>query len=511
MDKSKMLVIGIDGACWPLINEWIEEGDLPNIKNLRDNGTWGDMRSCIPPVTFPAWKCYSTGKNPGKLGVFWWEYLDIENKRSIIPNSHSFDSKEVWDYLNNAGYSTGVIGMPSTYPPKKVKGFMVSGGPDAGVKDFTYPKSLEKDLAEEFDYTTRPEFVGGIKENSEDYVEKAINQIKLNFEISKYLLGREELDFLQICSFEANGPLQHFFYNEEPTKRAWKVIDKYIGELKDKFEYIVIHSDHGTSPMTKQFFINCWLEQEGYLVRKRNFWEYLTKLGFNRENIMYMTNKLRINNVLKNIGLFKSLFEQIPTQKGLFGEKEGKAIFQKVNWRKTKLVGSAQGPLYLNKSIMDEDEQEKLKDEVIEKLNSFYDPETGKKPVEKVYRKEDIYHGKYTENAPDLVALDSDEYHNKGGVGKNVMFSESKWKGNNALNGLFLISGKGIKKGKRVNIDIYDLAPTLLHIFNTPIPTDLDGKVIGDAFDQIGEIIYQDSKAQREKRVIGDIARRGGL
>ena len=113
MNKINMLVIGIDGACWPLIIKMIDAGELPNIKNLRENGVWGDMKSCIPPITYPAWKCYSTGKNPGKLGVFWWEYLDIEKQRSIIPNSQSFNSKEVWDYLNEYNIKTGIIGMPT--------------------------------------------------------------------------------------------------------------------------------------------------------------------------------------------------------------------------------------------------------------------------------------------------------------------------------------------------------------------------------------------------------------
>ena len=155
MDKVNFLVIGIDGACWPLISELIDSGKLPNLKKLRENGVWGDMKSCIPPITCPAWKCYSTGKNPGKLGVFWWEYLDIKNKKSIIPNSRSFDSKEVWDYLNDKGYKTGIIGMPTTFPPNKVNGFMISGAPGAENKGYTYPDTDENGkflmpLAEDF-------------------------------------------------------------------------------------------------------------------------------------------------------------------------------------------------------------------------------------------------------------------------------------------------------------------------------------------------------------------------
>ena len=57
-----------------------------------------------------------------------------------------------------------------------------------------------------------------------------------------------------------------------------------------------------------------------------------------------------------------------------------------IDWDKTKIVGSAQGPLYINSSIMTGNEITNLKEEIITKLESFKDPETGKNPIKKVYR-----------------------------------------------------------------------------------------------------------------------------
>ena len=62
----KAIVIGLDGASFKLIKPWIEEGVLPNIRKVIEKGVYGDMRSCLPPVTAPNWKCYSTEKNPGE-------------------------------------------------------------------------------------------------------------------------------------------------------------------------------------------------------------------------------------------------------------------------------------------------------------------------------------------------------------------------------------------------------------------------------------------------------------
>ena len=69
MKKLKVLVIGLDGATYNLINPLMESGKLSTIEKLMATGCHGDLESSIPAVTFPAWKCYSTGKNPGKLGV----------------------------------------------------------------------------------------------------------------------------------------------------------------------------------------------------------------------------------------------------------------------------------------------------------------------------------------------------------------------------------------------------------------------------------------------------------
>lgn len=84
---TKIIVIGIDGATWNVIDPLISEKKLPIIARLIKNGVRGDLETCIPHVTFPAWKCYSTGKNPGKLGVYWFMMPDIEKKKFIIYNS----------------------------------------------------------------------------------------------------------------------------------------------------------------------------------------------------------------------------------------------------------------------------------------------------------------------------------------------------------------------------------------------------------------------------------------
>ncbi|MBT4335552.1 nucleotide pyrophosphatase, partial [bacterium] len=82
---QKVIVIGLDGGSWNYIQKWIDEDKLPTFKKLQTQGTWGIQESQLPPVTSPNWKCFSTGLNPAKLGVYWWENVDVANRKIYIP------------------------------------------------------------------------------------------------------------------------------------------------------------------------------------------------------------------------------------------------------------------------------------------------------------------------------------------------------------------------------------------------------------------------------------------
>ena len=65
---KKLLVIGLDGTPPELL---FGMGDrLPNISKLMEKSMWGPLKTCIPPVTNPAWQCMMSSKDPGELGVY---------------------------------------------------------------------------------------------------------------------------------------------------------------------------------------------------------------------------------------------------------------------------------------------------------------------------------------------------------------------------------------------------------------------------------------------------------
>ena len=68
--KSRVILLGWDGATWDLILPWVEEGKLPGIGRMMEQGTWGTLLSTIPPISPAAWTTIFTGVNPGKHGIF---------------------------------------------------------------------------------------------------------------------------------------------------------------------------------------------------------------------------------------------------------------------------------------------------------------------------------------------------------------------------------------------------------------------------------------------------------
>ena len=74
------------------------------------------------------------------------------------------------------------------------------------------------------------------------------------------------------------------------------------------------------------------------------------------------------------------------------------------------------------------------------------------------------------------------------------------------MNGIFICCGKNIKKGRQISgAKMIDIAPTILYAFGLPIPTDMDGKVLVDIFEEDflkrNPIKYEEIKPQKEKKI----------
>jgi len=512
---TKVLVIGLDGGTWNLIEPLAKEGKLPTIADLMKNGSYGDLKSTIPYITFPAWKCYSTGKNPGKIGIYEFLNVDIKKQKVIVNNSSHCKSKELWDYLSENNIVCGVLDMPTTYPPKKINGFMVSHSL-VDVPDFTYPENLADELRCKFNYKLNPHYHVWV--NKDLAIPEYKDIINQRFEVAKYLIERYNPSFLHVTIFRIDT-IQHYFWkymeNDDPKygkviEDFWKLIDTGIKSLMNKFcderTYVILMSDHGFTKLEGTFNIVRWLIKKKYLIlksNKLNLLNILFSLGVSSDRLISIITKLKIYPLLNAIipyNLQKRLYSLIPTEKG--GVKAAR-LESLIDWKKSKVI-SIRG-IYINKDIICNKNYEKFRSKLINEMKNIRSPK-GDKLFNAVYRKEEIYSGEYLNHAPDILTLINDNYEIVYSLSEREWDLNPEWSGDHKLSGIFCISGPAIRKNVRIQgATIYDLAPTILHILGIPIPKDMDGRVLKEIFEEGSELSMREVKyyEENERNKIG--------
>lgn len=553
---QKVLVIGLDGATWDLIEPWANKGELPTFKDLMNNSTWGYLESTIPPVTSPAWPSFMTGKNPGKHAVFSFLEMkrsydvqkdilseeDINNLKQWRPSisheytreqkinfSNSIKSRKIWQILSDANKKVIVINVPVTYPPEKVNGILISGMLTPPGKTCSYPPELSK-ILKEMGYVI--DINWRMFKNKIDAV--AINNImEKRLEIAKFLMLKYEWDFFMVV-FAGPDRMQHnFWHDKKSLLEHYKKIDITLNQILsdvDENTYVLLMSDHGFGKVHGRIHINKWLEKRNCLTiselnnehsEYNKHWTQIyyspkgdksnkksqklfSKIGVTKSSILKVTDRLRLTKLVKTLPkCLKNKIGGIIPSSNLY-----------VDWSKTKayFVGIESQGININlegrepHGVVTKGDYDALRNYIIEELIKLKNPKTGEKLIDKIYKKEEIYSGPYVDKAPDILFVTKEEkYLGDKDLNTNDIFSVSpnsdSW---HRSNGIFLAYGPDIKKGSKIkNAKIYDLAPTTLHIFGLPIPNDMDGRVLKEIFEDdsepaMGETMYQEV-ADKEK------------
>jgi predicted AlkP superfamily phosphohydrolase/phosphomutase len=171
-----------------------------------------------------------------------------------------------------------------------------------------------------------------------------------------------------------------------------------------------------------------------------------------------------------------------------------------VNWSRTKAyhMGSW-GNIFINLKgrqpngiVNPGTEYESLRDELIERFSRLEDPSNGRRVVNMVRKKEDLYAGEYLSQAPDLVVSWNDHYNcvktaheltEKNKNKKSVFQPVGIFSADHDPNGIFIIKSPSTLNGVRnLQADIVDIAATVLTIMGVAVPQSMDGKVLKDVF-----------------------------
>jgi predicted AlkP superfamily phosphohydrolase/phosphomutase len=466
---TSTFILGIDGGTWRILDEY----DLPAFDRLIEGGASGTLRSTYPPITFPAWKCLSTGKNPGKLGVFGFSNFDREAGENRQNDATHFDSAELWDYVSDEGGRVGVVNMPTTFPPHDVNGVMIAG-PNAGDSGYVTPSERESEI-EEMGY--QPLTSGhrlAFKAGGEKAVSAAEEIIESRFSVSRQLLQEEEFDLFDLTLY-CTDTIQHYYWMEEELREVYEIVDRELGVLLNQLEAdeeewnVVVVSDHGFQPIEGAFYMDSWLEQEGFLVRDEDSGgerSLRRSLGLTTGNAYRIIERLGLEGVVGQLP--DSLVKRAGNELAGGG---GVAVVDAVDWAQSDAV-FLHGGLF----VLDEDRRVEIIEEMETAFETFTD-ERGERVIETVHRGEEVYDGEHTGVGPDVVPIAPD-YKLLGFSGDGALFDpEDDWIAGHEMEGVFIGSGPYFGDRSEVELSLYDVVPTVLHGLGAAVPTDIDGTV----------------------------------
>ncbi len=500
---GRVLVIGIDAATLDLIEPYVAAGHLPHIGRILGEGAYAPMRSTLPVMSPPAWTSMITGQNPGKHGIYDFVRFVPGTYRIQATRSDQTSYRTVFDLASQYGLRVLSVNVPLTYPPRAVNGIMIAGPiiPTRGI--FTHPPELDPELRQagycrEVDMKYTPGM-------DTAYLAEIHAVTRSQVETTVRLMQREPWDITMLVLRGVDEAMGFFWHHTDP-QHPWydpiaaqefggaildvhKLTDDAVGTLVQAAgpdTTVLIVSDHGSGPCYKEVFLNVWLEQQGWLVRKQP--QPLDQL---RRKMQRRVGLTRENLAPKLAGsLAQSIRNRIPLQiQHTLVPEQDVSLSESIDWSRTRAysIGNI-GQIYINLKgrepqgiVTPGHERDELIANLIEALHRLTDE--GQPVVDDIYRSEEIYHGSYASQGPDLnILMRGMTYITQSWremAGQQIFAPPGSYSGTHRLYGLVGLHGDcAAPAGRQPEVQIVDVAPTLMWLLGLPLPNDLDGHIL---------------------------------
>jgi len=482
-----VLLIGLDGATFDVLDPLIADGVMPVLQRLIGEGVRADLRSTVPALTPPAWTSLVTGRGPGAHGIFDFFRSEPGPSGSIrFLTSRDVECPTLWSLASDAGLRSTVLNFPLTFPAPKIAGHVVSGGfmPWRQLRLGCHPEGLfdrlrslgsfnPRELA--LDMAHEAKAIEGCPDDEyESWIDMHIRRERQWADIAGYL-HQTEPSPLTAVMFDGTDKIQHLCWRfvdaalsrtldsewertiREKCRDYYRELDVVIGRLCDSHPdaTVFVVSDHGFGPQRRTLFVNSWLARAGLL-------------------------RWREGQVPETPGVASLGLNQL-----------SRHVYQ-LDWNHT----SAYAPLPSGNGIhvvrADADhpggvatgDYQRFRTELANQLLAIRDPETGEPVVEHVWTREELFDGPNLALAPDLTLELAD-----GGLVSILASSDAVRRrpvptGTHRPNGIFVAAGDEYRKGVRLGrLSILDVAPLVLHALRLPIPEALEGGITHGVFD----------------------------
>ncbi len=507
---TRVLIIGLDGVPPSLIHAWVAAGHLPTFRRFIREGATGRLRSTMPATSAPAWSAFMTGMNPGKTGVYDFLYRRPGTYTFFPNNAQRRAGRSLWRILSDAGKRVGVMNVPLSYPVEPVNGFIIGGWMTPyTARDFAWPPGILQELKEHVGaYRIYP--TATFSEKKRDaYFRASHDLLEMRTRAAIHLMTHHPWDFFMVVFFDTDRILHQTWHYLDPTHpwhprhtsgdpaapllRYFQHLDACLDRLIDaagEDTLVILMSDHGMGSARDMIVLNNWLLQAGLLhlrhqplsrVKERMF-----RWGFTLSTVHRWVDRMGLSKQAE----YRALYSVDAILKKVF------LSFDDVDWSRSLAYsfGRDVGPIYLNvrgrepRGIVPPGQPYlRLRDEIADMAREMVDPETGRRLVGRVLYREEVYHGPYFEEAPDLIlvpAREEDVFYGLADFGANRLVQPMyRYSGMHRDFGLVMLYGPHVRPGVfLIDATIVDLAPTVLHVLGVPAPTDMDGRPLYLAF-----------------------------
>jgi predicted AlkP superfamily phosphohydrolase/phosphomutase len=226
----------------------------------------------------------------------------------------------------------------------------------------------------------------------------------------------------------------------------YEAMDQLVGKVLpalDDRTLLLVCSDHGFAQFGRQFHLNTWLRDNGYLTLKPG------------------------------------------------AGKKDETAYTDIDWQRTVAYGMGFNGLYLNRSgreaegIVDDSKARELEARLARELERISDPETGKRPVAKVYHRNEVYSGEHVAEMPELLVGYTPGYRSSsasvlGATGRTIIdLNPWAWSGDHSM-ARDLVPGTLFSNRPVAKADpsILDLPVTILEFFGIEKPPQMVGRSI---------------------------------
>jgi hypothetical protein len=205
--KNQVVVFGLDAANWSQLLPMLQQGRLPTLARLMEQGCYGHLKTLEPTVSPMIWTSVATGKGPDKHGIRDFMVRVPGREEPVLAGTAQRQSLAVWNILSHFGRRVGVVNWFCSAPAEAVEGFVISDMAAQGRRLELARKSHSEELSQ-----ARP---GYIYPETLEALENTLPDFKADLSsLSRFarLEPEDEARLEEIQTYEVGQPLSVLKY-----------------------------------------------------------------------------------------------------------------------------------------------------------------------------------------------------------------------------------------------------------------------------------------------------------